>query len=443
MRKRILSVAVKLVLLGLLLATSYGATALLIDQARAEHAYENAARAEHLARARDLDPREAQYAKGQGDFYLETAVPPRLHLAAAEYREAVRLTPYEALHWADWGKACWRLGRFDEADKAYDMAVSLDPMNYKIQQEYGDYLFSQGRIKEAQGHHARAIQLNHNVELARSLCAVYWNLGYTPLDLATQLLGDNPVLLRRYFLDCLTWMDLESARALWAGFRQRDGFVEASPAGAYFDFLIAKHSYDEAKSLWSEIARDFYKVDWDGERERFWNGDFRLPVNRFRGGLEWRIHQPQPKGVRTVVSESATGDRSKRLWVHFDGKENVAYGHTSHLLLVEPGQTYTLSYNVFAVNITAGDSAPSDQGPYVHLALMSTPPVVRKEPMITDTADWDRSMDFLVPPDCHVAWVRICRDQSEKMNNRINGDVWYSNFTLKLKDEISSGTVEQ
>lgn len=430
---RIVIVA-QIILWLMLVVLSVAATHLLTREERAAYAFEYLNPAEGLNIATELDPTVADYAKNRGDFWLKTSIPPRLDLAADEYRRALELDPYEAFHWKDWAVVSWRLGRAEEAERSFRTAENLDSNNYVIQRDFGNFLLSQGRIDAAMAHHARAIQLS--ADLARSIYQVYTNLGRSPLSVAEQLLGDRSDLLRQFFFDCLVWANPEEAGQLWEGFKLRDGVLDASCYRAFFDYFITNKVYSGAKYLWHQIAEQFYRAQWDAENVILWNGSFEQPL-LFDGGLEWRIAKQLPTGVRVVVSTAKGSEQSRCLWIHFDGKENVAFSHVRHLFFVEPGKDYRLGYRVNALDVT------TDNGPYVRVVLHADPPLQRTGQIVTGSGTWEREEKFTVPAACHLAEIIICRDYSAKLNNRIKGDVWYDDFVAELDAKPSSGTLSK
>ena len=415
-----------------LVILSVTTTRLLIAQARAEFALDYPTAPAALALASELAPTVAEYAKTRGDFWLNSSMPPRLDLAALEYRRAVELNPHEALHWNDLGQTCWRLGQTDEAKRAFAMAESLDPNNFVIQRDIGNFLLAHGSVDLAARHHARAIKLNPR--LARSIYAVYWSLGRSPLSIAEDLLGNDRALLRKYFLECLSWTQPQEIERLWDEFRNQERVIDASCYRAYFEFLVANEMYHAAKDLWHEIAKHFYNKKWDEQRDALWNGDFDLPL-AFDGGLEWQIPKRLPTGVRALVRSVRGSEPSTSLWIHFEGKENVAFSHVRHFFFVKPGETYRLSYRVDALEIT------TDSGPYVKLTALGDQPVRQAGKMVKGTGSWHLEEEFRVPPGCHWAQIAICRDPIRKLHSKIKGDVWYDDFVLEVKSPATSETV--
>jgi hypothetical protein len=190
--------------------------------------------------------------------------------------------------------------------------------------------------------------------------------------------------------------------------------------------------YAAAKDLWHQTAREFYGAEWDDKGELFWNGRFDRPL-RIGGGLEWRIAPQLPTGVLAVVSSSRGFEPSDCLRIRFHGLENVQFSHVRHLFFVQPGGRYRLRYRVNALDVT------TDNGPYVKLTLHSRPPVHQSGQAVTGTGGWELAEDFRVPETGHLAEIRICRDRSPKLDNKIKGDVWYDEF---VQESLAAPAVE-
>ncbi len=377
--------------------------------------------------ARRIDPTQSRYAKTRGDTLLRQTIPPRLNSAATEYLKALRLAPNNVVHWRDWSEVTQRGGRSDLAAKALKTAEFLAPNDHLVQMEIGNYLLGEGRTDDAAQYHRRAIELRPS--LAPTIYPVYWAMGWTAPATAHRLLTDDPELLCRYWVHSLEWLEPNGARELWDETRQTHGDVfDANSYKRYFDFLIANGEYGEAKNLWGSIVDEFYAdlpIENDEKDECFWNGDFKYRDPAFDGGLEWRISKSPPAETRAVISSSRGLRQNDCLWVHFSGKENIAFSHVRHSLFVEPGKTYSVKYRVSSLDIT------TDNGPYVRITVFSDKPLVTKGPVVRNTVDWNREETFSVPESAHWAEIAICRDQSSKLNNRIKGDVWFDDFTLE------------
>jgi len=378
-----------------------------------------------LAGLRQRLPGESLYAKTLGDRLLQST-PPQPDAAAAEYKKALLLAPCSLVHWRDWSSVNQRQGRMDSARKALEAAEFLAPNDHLVQVEFGNLLLAENRPDDAARHHRRAIELTPSV--APTIYPAYWEMGWTPVQVAERLLTDDPKVLRRYWLQCLRRLDPKGAGELWESInRAHADALDAESHRRYFDFLIANKEYSQARSLWSVVAARFYKQrpgDDPGKRGEFWNGHFEFPTV-FEGGLEWRIPKSLPPGTGAVITSAEGSKPNKNLWIHFDGKENTAFSHVRHSFFVEPGKSYRLQYHVRSLGVT------TENGPYVKITVYSDPPLSVKGQVVRGTGEWTFEQDFAVPAPAQWAEMSICRDRSPKLDNRIKGDVWFGEFILE------------
>jgi len=378
-----------------------------------------------LAGLRQRLPGESLYAKTLGDRLLRST-PPQPDAAAAEYKKALLRAPCSLVHWRDWSRVNQRQGRMDSARKALETAEFLAPNDHLVQVEFGNLLLAENRPDDAARHHRRAIELTPSV--APAVYPAYWEMGWTPVQVAETLLTDDPKLLSRYWLQCLRRLDPKGTGELWESInRAHADALDAESHRRYFDFLIANKEYSQARSLWSAVAARFYKQrpgDDPAKRGEFWNGHFEFPIV-FEGGLEWRIPKSLPPGARAVITSAEGSKPNKSLWIHFDGKENTAFSHVRHSFFVEPGKSYRLRYHVRSLGLT------TENGPYVKISVYSDPPLAVKGQVVRGTGEWTFEQDFAVPAPAQWAEMSICRDRSLKLDNRIRGDVWFGEFILE------------
>lgn len=376
--------------------------------------------------AQRLDPSEAVYAKTQGDRLIRMT-PPRLDLAADQYRLALCLAPCSPLHWRDWTYANRRRNRIDLATMAAETAEFLAPNDHAIEMEMGDLLLGQARPDDAARHHYHAIQLKPS--LAPSIYPAYWNIGWKPAAVLQKVIPNDPGLLRRYWTDCLSRFEPEDVLEVWQAITPAHGdALDSESYSTYFDYLIARKQYAQARDLWDSIIARFYTDPPAMNKQpspHFWNGDFRYR-GIFDGGLEWRISKYMPESSYAGVSPWRGIGQNNSLWLHFGGEANVAFSSVRHSLFVEPGTTYRLKYRVNALNVT------TDNGPYVKITVYADKPSVTKGRVIRNSGDWQLEDEFSVPKPAQWAEISICRDPSSKLGNRIKGDVWFDEFTLEV-----------
>lgn len=405
----------------------------LYDQGLASYVFSYTRSEGRLEAAVGLDPAIAAHSKAIGDRALHSVIPPQPHVARDHYRNALLISPYDAIHWLDWALVNEALGENVVAADSLLVACRLAPNLAQAHKEYGDLMLAQGDIDAAIESHSKAIELEpiH----ARPLYSLYWGLGIGPLEVAQRLLEPDPALLRQYLLDSMTWVEADQMRALWTELDSwSDGACDADAYRAYFDYLIVRREYAAAQDAWADIVQRFYGMDRVEAGKPFWNDQLDVSVNQFQGGLEWRIPERIPKGVRAAISKASGADNKPSLWLHFDGKENVSFSHIRHYLFLKPGRQYRLACRGTSLNIT------TDNGPLLHLKLVGeTAATYFESEPLTGTGQRTLEILFPTPVDVWLAQLTILRRPSKKMNNMIGGDAWFTDFVL---EELTPGTDE-
>lgn len=398
----------------------------LISEAQAEYAIRNATTIEELNAPRCEGSFRSELAKKRGDYWRLIVNPAQLERALPEYRLAVEADPNDSSHWLDLAEIYRAIGKTHEAGEAFAVADALDPNNHQVQLAYGNYLLYQGTPDQALIHHARAVHLSSS--LARNIYPLYWSLGVTPLQVADGLLDNNPDLSRQYWNDALTTFQPEEAERLWQRFLKTPGLMAEISHLSYFDYLVSRHEAAAAGKLWGKIARDFYRETWDAKKEAFWNGDLKREL-KFPGGLEWVVAEACPPGSAVSIETDSGAPTTHTLRIAFAGTHNLTFSHVHHDLLLEPGKAYRLSFHVEARGIT------THNGPYLSLAIPGATPVNQRSPVVTGTGAWAQELEFTAPEGALLGQIRICRDFSNKFDNKIGGEIRYSHFDLQIMSQ--------
>lgn len=400
------------------------ATKVLFIQGLAAHAFDYSDREDWRETAANLDPTASDYSKALGDRFFRQVLPPDPRTAIGHYRNALLRSPYDAIHWLDWASVNNALGDKAEAGESLLIACEFDPNNALVHKQYGDLLLERGDIDGAIASHSKAILLKP--EAARPLCSLYWSLGLDPLKVARRLIGSDSLLLRAYLLDCMTWVEVDQMHPLWTELRSwNDEACDSETHRRYFDYLIVRKAYDAARETWGDIVERFYGMSREEANKPFWNGQLDVPVRCFSGGLEWRISDRTPQGVRSTISNSRGTENMPSIWLHFDGKENVNFSHVWHYFFVEPGKSYRLSCHASSLNIT------TDNGPLLRISLIGDKATHRESKPVTGTGQRIIEIEFQTSEETEWARLTIVRKPSGKMNNMIGGDAWFSDFSLE------------
>lgn len=115
--------------------------------------------------------RQMELAEGSLTRGLDLFAAGRLEDAAREFESATRTDPANSLAWSNLGAARMKLGRVEEARKAYDQALLLAPEDWRIRYNFGLSLARTGSAREALGYLQPALEVLRADEPRQSLLA--------------------------------------------------------------------------------------------------------------------------------------------------------------------------------------------------------------------------------------------------------------------------------
>jgi tetratricopeptide (TPR) repeat protein len=225
---------------------------------------------EHLLQAHAERPQYASYSHKLGEWLLVVG---RIDEGLASYAQALQAkgknaTPGEHL---ELGRTCWRFGRLNEAEKQFQLALTLQPDLVGAVNSLGAVFAQQGRPEEALACFDRALVLRPGFALARN------NRGLTLVLLGSYREGTSE-LEKALGLDPKyhpAWNNLGNASAYrdeWKGaaanYRKA---IELAPRSAVYHFNLAHALHqlgrrDEAGEEYREGLR--LDKDWPEKAAR-------------------------------------------------------------------------------------------------------------------------------------------------------------------------------
>jgi hypothetical protein len=147
-------------------------------------------------------------------------------------------------------------------------------------------------------------------------------------------------------------------------------------------------------------------------------------------GFDWTVrHHPEVAARRDRLDRHA-GSYSLRL--SFNSAMSSEFENVSQLILVEPAQTYRLSYFVKSKQI------PSQEPPYVEIAdAMDAGTFNLRSPAPSGTTEWiEQSLTFSAPENTRAVRLTIRSPRLGVVDRLRIGEVWFDDFKLwKLEAE--------
>lgn len=342
-----------------------------------------------------------------------------LALAIERYEDAVRRSPHHYRSWTELGRVNEQAGRYEQAEEAFQKAITLAP-DYTIPHwQAGNFYLRRGRISDA------VTELNfaarHNSPYRVQVFATAWNvLGQDPRQVEAFLTdsGDSKATLA-YFYGSIDRPD--DAVRIWNTIEADKKAQYRWQVNALARELMAHRSYRGALEFSRQAG-----IDPDARPEVITNGDFELPVKAADREMrfDWSLTRLDGK---VDVSSDATVTRGGRRSLKFTlrGYAKPAFHALRQAIAVTPGGRYRLSFWVRTENLRGGSlpfievrDAKSDQ------MLASTPA------FSTGTNDWQKfDIDISVPNERDGIYLisgrEPCADECP-----LNGIFWLDDFSL-------------
>jgi hypothetical protein len=182
------------------------------------------------------------------------------------------------------------------------------------------------------------------------------------------------------------------------------------------DFLIANGRLVEAKTVWRLYRKDDASLIHDG---RFETG----PLNTAFG---WRIRKdPEVPVERTNEPPCPEGFC---LHIHFKGLRNVDWELASQIIPVKPETTYCLRFMRSSSGLT------TDRGVVLTVSGFKDGRLnVSSEQAIGESPWKEEKIEFATPAECEAVLLRVRRNESLRMDNKISGDYWLKTVELTEK----------
>lgn len=368
------------------------------------------------------DPRNPEYFDALGTLtrlYSDSGNPTRI---IELYKTAADLSPENAQYWSDLGGAYEAAGRRAEALRAFERASRLFPQSPDINWKLANFYVRAGKVPEALGT-LRKVLLGGSVASP----AVF--------ALATNATRDSEVILdtmlparANIFFDYMQFQiqagRIDAAEQTWQRLLQLNLAFDLRQAFPCLDGLLQHHEAAQLAQAWSELASRFPDRIHPSELpgDRITNGSFEFEI--LNGGLDWRVNPVE--GVVVSVDSLNHFDGVRSLHIEFDGTRNIAYGDVLQVVLVEPDSHYELSAHMRAEGIT------TDSGPRLEVFdLYDMAKLFAYAPGLVGNSEWSlQRIQFATGPDTHLVIVRVARPVSQKLDNRIKGEVWLDQVNL-------------
>ncbi|MDZ7761852.1 MAG: hypothetical protein U5L00_16560 [Desulfovermiculus sp.] len=236
------------------------------------------------------------------------------------------------------------------------------------------------------------------------VAAQYWGEW---ADIAQRLDQEN---LPRFIGHCMRTRHTRAALDAWSRLPHPDQELTIR----FSHYLLHRKDIPTAVSVWEKVK--------GSSKHSIYNPGFEhKPLNRAFG---WRLRRHE----QVTVERDVFAQKEGRFALHlkFRGTQNVKFHHVYQIVPVVPGRSYTLQY------FQKSDGLTTDQGAYLEVKGYRCQGLRAKGPMLTgSTAEWEEAnVQLKVPEKCRAVLIRVRRDESLMLDNKISGHYWLDQVVL-------------
>ena len=339
-------------------------------------------------------------------------------------RQAVRLSPDEALYWLNLASACEAAGDFSCADEAFGHALALSPMVPRVQWMAANYYLRTERPAEARGRFRRLLGMGP--EYIRPALQTCFRSFPDPELLVREVLpeGKEP-MLKLALINLLSAQgEVDSAYRVWT-LAMRDASPPAFAAiRPFLDSLIQSGRFAPAWTVWQNLIQTgvVRRPPAENPANRVFNGDFeQAPLN---GGFDWTFREEPFLEVDAQSPAAPEGGRCLRL--DFTVSHNEDYEPVSQFVPVAPEQSYTLTAYVRSESLT------SDSGPRLRVLEAACPRCLDvSTESVVGTKDWSpTSVTFTTGSETRFVRLSVWRPRGRTFPMDISGRFWLDKVVL-------------
>ncbi|MBM4140579.1 MAG: hypothetical protein FJ242_03665 [Nitrospira sp.] len=370
-----------------------------------------------LLSAVSYDSRNATYHYLLGRFYQYNSDAFDPDKAISHYQESIRLSPLQGGCWLDLSKAYQTAGMEKEAGRAIERALRLDPRNPEVIWEAGLFYLISGNLETAVKNLREVILLRP--ERQETIYDLLWKIELEPEYIIKEVVPDSYPYYKRYFLYLISTGRVSESHDLWRTMARFP--VEDELFVRYTDFLISRRLYEDAEQTWRDFVGKKFAGKTEDQPSLIWNGSFEFDMQN--GGLDWKIGKT--KGAMPFLDSDIHISGGRSLGVSFDGKHNPDITVASQVVRVVPGANYLLR------GYARSDSLTTTNGVFISVEGHKCKGLYKKSEVITGNNFWrDITVEFETPPECGAVSIKIRREKSEKLDNKISGTAWVDGISL-------------
>jgi hypothetical protein len=252
--------------------------------------------------------------------------------------------------------------------------------------------------------------LPHRVPEASLTASQFWG-GWQEVVLHV-FYWNRPVLLSVL----MDRREVDAAVALFKIMEKEGSHLEENDQLRFCDFLISNDRIKEAKAVWRLWRKKDTSLIDDGRFET-------APLNRAFG---WRFRNDPDVLVERATGSPCSGDSC--LHIHFKGSGNVNCDLAYQIVPVKPETPYCLCF------ARKSSSLSTDRGVFLMVnGYRDEKFNIASQPVLGDSPWKEDKIEFSAPAGCEAIVLRVRRNESLMMDNKISGDYWLGSVEVQEK----------
>jgi len=383
---------------------------------------------EGLQEALRWDPEGPDYYYQLGVIHRDDPVDQDLRLARYYLEKASDLNPYHWRYWLELARSYEISEMSAQAEQAYLKAVEINPKAPVYRWRLANFYIREGELEKALLQFKMAIELDP-VEYLQSTLALLWKAGVGSEDILSIYPEDQWAgLMLMRFLVQQEGVKEGLLDGQWEKLLSGSSNSVAIDEGEfYIQYLLDCERFHKAREEWIRLVRGNGLEDKTYlKKENFlWNGTFEMPITG--RALDWRAKQSDAYEIIPLMTSSGS-ERNKGLKFDFKGVENINFNGFQQLVIVEPEVEYEFSFKARSEEIS------TEQGLYFEVVAESE--ILQTEQILGTTPLTEYSSRFKVPSDQSLVVVRLRRQPSRRIDNKLRGTLWIE--TVKLEKVAGS-----
>lgn len=181
---------------------------------------------------------------------------------------------------------------------------------------------------------------------------------------------------------------------------------------AFINMLLSVKEVDTAAGIWKKHFNP---------KKILFNGHFiQKPMQTAFG---WRIGKN--KGASWKLREAKKNGVPASLHFHFNRRNNINLHNVYQIVPLEGGKVYALKGKIKTKKLS------TDQRPYIEVYGYQCRASTSKAEMVKSDQEWtDVYLLIKVPEECDAMDIRLRRQPSTHIDNKLAGDIWLADFKI-------------